>query len=504
MSRLVLRSLLLLLAAMSVTAGDEFFHIQAGRGPTREALGFLLHVAGWIGAIGLAGIACLPRSWLSRLLLVVAPSGRECAPDESSFAGRRIAWCVSVASTAVLIATLAVRAPYQTEYAGTDQAAYVETATAIARDGGPRGLLGDLWTGQFAEANRHPLYLALLSVRPTFDFGKWLAATGAVLVHLLGLWQTTRWYGRRAGIGFALLNGLNSALINTGVTVACETLVALWMFAAFWWAHRSGAVDVARIDEVAQIDNRHDATGGARLNSTAAGLGVCIALAWLTKGTALILVPATMLWLAVRRFDRNRVATAVPGLFAAALFLTLFAIVAAPLLMRNVTRFGSPTHNVNTWLMFVDEYEDPAALSETVPLGELARRYAAEKGAAGLVQRELRGLVWEAFILLRALGPVGLGEWRMFPGLMVAWLVLRGLLVTTRLAERTLALLWLIPSFALFAWYVPIAAGERFPAPLVPILLVYAAIGAAHLLQRTGSRQEAPQTGGAESTPDRL
>jgi hypothetical protein len=45
------------------------------------------------------------------------------------------------------------------------------------------------------------------------------------------------------------------------------------------------------------------------------------------------------------------------------------------------------------------------------------------------------------------------------------------------------ALSWLIPFFVFFAWYGVIARGDRFLAPLVPIMLISAARGAAVLLQ---------------------
>ena len=477
MSPTLVRFLLLLLAALLITAGDEVARIQSGRGAAREAVAVIAFTLGVTAAVAVGLPACLPWNRLTTIARKMVPAAiaRQVASGWHDTPG--IPWCKAVGSTVALVLILAIRAPRQTDYVGTDQEAYVLTAVEIADGGGPMGLVRDLVTGRFAEANRHPLYLGLLSVHPDYAWGKWLAASFAVAVHLLGVAQTARWYGQRAAAGFAVLNGLNSALINTGVTVACETLVALLVFAGFWAAHGGRGGRDRTVSETAASPSANDPGSTQPGLSLACWLGFWTGLGWLTKGTALILAPAAMLWLmfSCREGDHRR--QPGRGILLAGLFASLFALTAAPLLMRNVVRYGSPAHNVNSWLMFVDHYEDPVALSERWRLSELARRYAAETGVEGLVLRELRGLVWESFILLRGLGPVGLGEWRVLPGVLVAALVLLGLLSTPRRDVRSLALGWVIPSLALFAWYVPIAAGERFPAPLIPILLVYAGVG---------------------------
>ena len=480
MSRPLARFLLFLLAALIATAGAEVARIQAGRGPTREAVAVVAFTMGVVGAVAVGICACLPWIRLTRLACSLVPAwiGRKATADWRDSPG--LPWCTAIGSTVALVLILAIRAPLQTEYAGTDQEAYVVTATAIAERGGPKGLVRDLFSGTFAEANRHPLYLALLSSAPGYTWGKWLAAAAAVAVHLLGVVQTARWYGRRSAAGFAILNGLNSALINTGVTVACETLVALFVFAGFWAAHESrrpGCDPEVPGDDATSSESVGNQPSAQPSLALTCALGFWLGLGWLTKGTALILAPATILWLMMSSRDRNRRWHLGRGLLLTGLFTTLFVVTAAPLLTRNVVRYGSPTHNVNSWLMFVDQYEDPVALSQQLRLSDLARIYLDGVGVRGIVLREFNGLVWEAFILFRALGPVGMGEWRVLPGLLVAALVVLGLCVTPRRDVRALALLWVIPSLVLFAWYVPIAAGERFPAPLIPILLVYASLG---------------------------
>ncbi|MBX3440697.1 MAG: hypothetical protein KF861_24615, partial [Planctomycetaceae bacterium] len=62
-----------------------------------------------------------------------------------------------------------------------DQGAFLITAMEVRDAGGPVGLLGDLFAGRFAEANRHPLYIALLSLRPTVPFGRGLSTALGLL-----------------------------------------------------------------------------------------------------------------------------------------------------------------------------------------------------------------------------------------------------------------------------------------------------------------------------------
>src|SRR5687767_456539 len=45
-----------------------------------------------------------------------------------------------------------------------DDVGYLHTGNEIARLGGPAALVRALYQGTFGEANRHPLYLALLSL----------------------------------------------------------------------------------------------------------------------------------------------------------------------------------------------------------------------------------------------------------------------------------------------------------------------------------------------------
>jgi hypothetical protein len=93
----------------------------------------------------------------------------------------------------------------------------------------------------------------------------------------------------------------------------------------------------------------------------------------------------------------------------------------------------------------------------------------------------MRGLVWEAFIMLRTLGPQGLDDGRVVFGLPIAICAGVGLWFERRPA-KWLLVWWIAVSWVMFAWYVPIAAGDRFPIPLLMPVLAFAAEGMRRLV----------------------
>ncbi len=467
MSPWMLRFVLLVAAWLAITAGRIAIELQAGRGLVRESIALAVWWSSHLGAGVMLVAACVPvtlwrrmRSGWSLLRWGEACGDSWLAPRACE-EDRGLPWLSLGVTTGLLVGLLAYFAPRQLDYVGTDQEAYVLTAQEIAARGGPAGLLRDLFSGEFAEANRHPFYLALLARDPGYDWGKLLAGIAAVLVHLVLIVLAARRFGRGTARRLAWMQGVNSALVTTGITVACETWLTLILVLTF-------AAALAVVAARERGDLRSELLWAMALGS---GLG----LAWLTKGSVLPLVATTLLWLLVIPSCEPRAGRFWSRGLVAGLVLLSAAIVASPLLVRNVTRFQSATYNVNSWLMFVDRYEDPYRLAHDHTLGDLARRYVRDKGVVGLVDREGRGLVWEGLIVLRALGPVGLGEGRALPGLGLAALALLGWWTMPQRPAAWLILVWTIPSILLFAWYVPIAAGERFIAPLVPLWLLLAA-----------------------------
>ncbi len=106
-----------------------------------------------------------------------------------------------------------------------DQGAFLTTAREIHDHGGLTGLWSDLWSGRFAESNRHPLFLAILSLHPTVDFGRgasWLLATMTAGLALVIVWR--RMGPLTAGV-LAVLLGTNGTWLYHAPRVVCESLL---------------------------------------------------------------------------------------------------------------------------------------------------------------------------------------------------------------------------------------------------------------------------------------
>ncbi|MFL2866485.1 MAG: hypothetical protein ACJZ8Y_14845 [Pirellulaceae bacterium] len=122
-------------------------------------------------------------------------------------------------------------------------------------------------------------------------------------------------------------------------------------------------------------------------------------------------------------------------------------------------------------------------------MAQVRREFLKRHSISDLIQREVKGIGWETFIFTRSLGPSPLGESRVLAGVLI--LLLMGLAVLH--LERTMQvfILSLITfSILVFAWYIPIAAGERFTAPILPLVMIYAGMG----LQNIASNQSGLST----------
>ncbi|MBC8117475.1 MAG: hypothetical protein H7062_24010 [Candidatus Saccharimonas sp.] len=395
----------------------------------------------------------------------------------------RLAIGLIIAAGAAFLVIAGHLGPLQGLENNSDQGAYLQTATEIQRDGGPLQLVGSLVTGRFSEANRHPLYLALLSLWPT-PLGGQLLSVAFGLAAIWGLAPLVmRKFGASVAAVYCTLLATNFACCYASTLVMCESLMVVLATAGWLW--------------FGLPETNHPCSHRVEMQSRF-GAGCCWGTLYLTKGTGLLWLAGYCVWLVV---SPNRISadsdskegcsTPARGRFRhilISLFLVVtgWTFIASPLLVRNGLRFGSLTYNVNSWLLFVDEFKDPTALAETMSLGEAARQYWQSHSIRQLAERGVMGLVWETFILGRSLGPTPLGESRILFGVPLLGLAVIGLLAERRVNVLLLPI-WLAICLPVFGWYVPVAAGERFILPLVPPLLTFASIGAvrlAHLWHR--------------------
>jgi hypothetical protein len=478
---LLLRILAALIAAASGLAVREIMQLSGGIGGLSAGSGLAAAVAGAAMLLA-AAMVVAPRRWWERGLSPMA-AVRQAIRAADVAAGRRAGGILIGIAGVTWALMLARHLSLPQNPWDDDQGAFLITAQEIHDSGGIPGLFGDLFSGRFEEANRHPLYLGLLSIRPTITFGTALsAAIGTAALVLLTVLLGRRRSWETAGV-FAVLLATNSAFCRFSSTVVCDILMLL-LGGLIWLIHLPGLDSTSTED----VQSPRPAPQESRLKIARrfATTGALLGLAWLTKGTGLVLLGGYLVWLmaaSLRSVQRDRTQPETfgwsrgvrRGVGRTAYVLVAFAIIGSPLLIRNLRRFGSPFHNVNSLLLFADRYEElDEMLQAGVSTGDAALHWLATHDMGDVVRRELSGLIWELYIILRSLGPAPLDDARILVGLPLA--ILAALWMSARRAPADgLLLIWTMVCCAVFAWYVPIAAGERFILPLLVPLLATAA-----------------------------
>lgn len=395
------------------------------------------------------GLAVLPATHLARIemrLDAVRAKLRHPAPRGRATVGLTL--CAASAGAAVW---LTLHAATDNRLASDDQAEYLRTALTIHQAGGVATLWTDLWTGRFLEANRHPLYLSLLSIHPTFAFGKALSALAALLtigVIASGVQRRQGWHAAGLAAVFAATS-LN--LVRAAGSVACESLLVLCTATA--WSALPFATGAAREQSTRQIVVQ------------LACAGACLGAAYLTKATGFILLVGLVGCCATDARLRAWCWVAAVA----------FAAVASPLLTRNMLAYGNPLYSFNTRFLFEDRFEDGLA-RPTENTGTAARRYFRDHGLTQMIGRAANGVGWEAYVALRSWSPANWSRGAAWAGSLIAAATVLGCMVAARSAVR-LFLIWLVSFVVVFGWYVPIASGDRFVLPLLPCVVEFAAIG---------------------------
>jgi hypothetical protein len=366
---------------------------------------------------------------------------------------------LTVVGLALAFAGMALARLGHHPYPFYDDVSYLRLGQEVRALGGPWRLLGALFDGTWTEANRHPLYLAVLGLLAGTDPGYHRRAQ--LLSVLLGLaalltiwWAIRRFLGRSVALVTLAYLACNGALLEHSAREACEGLLLI-----FWTL---SLCDFLRPEP----QTWRFARGG-----------LWAGLAFLTKGTGVLLPLSAGLALVVHRGLRGR-------LRAAAAMAVAFGAIASPLLVRNLRVFGAPFYNSNNRLMWntgLPDFAESFAPDAERLLPHSFTEYLAHTSPSAVLGRFATGAAETAFHLLDALAlasPRPGGAWH------ILWLVLglavaaAGLRELWRLRQSwcgTFALCHLLTVTGFLVVYNAVAGSSRYFLPVVPLLVAPAA-----------------------------
>ena len=217
-----------------------------------------------------------------------------------------------------------------------DTTAYLGTAAQI-RELGFIGLFKACFTGSYIEANRHPMYMLMISpvaakTVTAFVNAKIVTAAIGLLLVVVFYVSVYRLYGAGAATVSTLLLTMNATFIRLTTMVACEAPLMLFLFLS-WLCM----------------------VIGFRKKIFWIAAGAMAACAYLTKTSGLLLVPVFLF--SIITWYRRQLFTIVKNKCFLGFFLAFF-LVASPLLVRNSLIYHDPFYNINKRYFWMDSWQE--------------------------------------------------------------------------------------------------------------------------------------------------
>ena len=380
--------------------------------------------------------------------------------------------CIALGVSAyVLIVRHTLHEPV--DFTRNDPAAYLRYAEELSDAGGPLEMIRGLFSGSVTQANQHPLYIMLLSLDPTPTGGQRLSMIFGALTLLLVVVFSWRTLGPCTSAIVTVLLGTNGAFCYFSTLVTCESLLVLLL--TFVW------VLIEQSDKTKSLSWFRSVV-----------IGILLGFAYLTKGTGPLFLAGVVgcLMLGCWRSSAGKTLalTSIARWKSIGIVMLSWFVISSPLLVRNVRVYGNPLYNVNSYFMYMDDFVDPGIIKANgITLAETREEFFRTHSVSDLIARESKGIGIETYVIMRSLGPAPYVEARVFIGLPLFAVGSLVLLLRGSIA-RSMVLLWLFFSILLFAWYIPIATGPRFTAPLIPIFSCLAAHGISSWTHASTSR----------------
>lgn len=354
-----------------------------------------------------------------------------------------------------------------------DTASYLGEANFIKRSGGVTDFLKLCITGKYEQANRHPLYMMVLSAFASTDISFFIHAKitsfaiGLILLLCL-FFIGKKMYGYAcASIAvFGLM--LNAVFLRWTSLVAPESLLMLLSILCMYFVIR-----------------------GFQNNRLWLLAGMCAGLAYLTKASGLLLIPGFGLSsLIVYRLKifRNKYFWS---------FFILFLLVGSPLIIRNIKVYKDPFFNVNTYMITVGKGELQGTVYKVFsPVeGQGLWRFESESKAKelkstnhtvnifDLSKRLVSGVLVESEIFSNTLIPLPVKQ---FFSQKFRWLFalsLLSLFVVGLIRERDLGgKIYVIITSLLFLIFLSFNPHDRYYLPVIPIMWIYTAFAVVTIL----------------------
>ncbi len=426
-----------------------------------------------------------------------------------------------------------------------DVVAYLDLSAGIAESGGPAALVKACLSGAYLEANRHPVYPALLSPLASRDGGFFIRAKLAgVLLGILLIVSVWFIAGEAAGPAAAALAAFlaatNVKFIAYSSTVAADLLFTI--FVLWGWRFTGRWLDGELKSEIRNPKSEIKA---------AAPAGLLAGLAYLTKASGLLLVPAALpaaavifvkrtsgqgesnCYLSLSQKERKGVNPSFPrkressistdswtpafagvtskidlckrlysiakSLRSGFFYLLPFLLVAAPLIVRNLTVYGSPFYNINQHVLWLDRWEDFFNFRRDGTLADLDLGWYLSRhpwydpflrmieGAGGLFLGLSHTLI--------GFRPSGLAlALYIPPAAALIALPVYAIAKDPRRGRRLYSVLFLAAFLLPLQWFCRVTCAERFFLPVTAVLEVYLAWGIVRLIKgRFGKKGRDPE-----------
>ncbi|GFP26893.1 hypothetical protein HKBW3S33_00307 [Candidatus Hakubella thermalkaliphila] len=339
-----------------------------------------------------------------------------------------------------------------------DTTAYLRESLYFKENGGLPNALSLLLSGRYRQANQHPLYLLLLSLVASRDISfypkaKLLTLAIGVVTFIFTFLTARKLFGERVGMLSAIFLLFNQLFMSYTTIVAAESLLALFFLLSWLFMAK-----------------------GFENNKYFIYAGVFSGLAYLTKGSGLLLIPSFGLSsLLVYRLK------VLKNKYFWSYFLFFF-LSSFPLIVRNIVVYRNPFYNINNYVMWFDYYEQffiPGIWQNPPTL----LTYLQSHSLAFIYERFIFGIRGQAQLFIRALNSYSLVPLYELTGLVIMLLFIVGLYHLRNRGIKMFSLIITLTFFVLFSWYYYVVPNTRFLVPLIPMISVIASLSLSNLIQ---------------------